>query len=290
MQKITPCIWFDDQAEEAVKFYTSIFSNSKMGDILRYDASSSEASGQPEGSVLTIPFTLEGLEFLALNGGPIFKPTPALSFSVSCETEQEIDDLWKELSEGGFVMMELQKYDFSPKYGWLNDRFGVSWQLNMGAAEQKIRPSFMFVGKNNGQAEEAMKFYTSIFPNSKIDEVYRYEKGEGDTEGHIKHATFTLDGEHFIAMESGMNHKFTFTEGVSLMVNCRDQKEIDFFWDKMSAVPESEQCGWIKDKYGVSWQIVPIGHEEWVSTPEGMKAMMEMKKLDIATLKKAAGK
>ena len=119
MQKITPCLWFDNQAEEAVNFYASIFKNSKVGRIARYGEAGAEVSGRPSGSVMTVEFQLEGQEFLALNGGPIFKFTEAISFVVDCETQAEVDHFWEKLSGGG---QEVQ-------CGWLKDRFGVSWQV-----------------------------------------------------------------------------------------------------------------------------------------------------------------
>ena len=119
MQKITPFLWFDQEAEEAVKFYTSIFKNSKIGRILRYDKQAAKASGRPAGSVLTIEFELEGQKFVALNGGPQFKFNESVSFVVNCETQEEVDRVWEKLSEGG---AEVQ-------CGWLKDKFGLSWQI-----------------------------------------------------------------------------------------------------------------------------------------------------------------
>ena len=119
MQKITPFLWFDDNAEEAVKFYTSIFKNSKIGKIARYDEAGEKAAGRPKGSVMTVEFELEGQEFIALNGGPIFKFTEAISFVVNCETQEEVDYYWEKLSQGG---KEVQ-------CGWLKDKHGLSWQI-----------------------------------------------------------------------------------------------------------------------------------------------------------------
>ncbi len=119
MQKITPFLWFDDKAEEAVKFYTSIFENSKIGKIARYDEAGEKASGRPRGSVMTVEFQLEGQQFVALNGGPQFKFTEAISFVVNCETQEEVDYYWEKLSAGG---KEVQ-------CGWLKDKYGLSWQI-----------------------------------------------------------------------------------------------------------------------------------------------------------------
>ncbi len=152
MQKISPFLWFDSQAEEAATFYTSVFKNSKVGHISHYDAASAKASGQPEGSVLTVSFQLEGQNFTALNGGPLFKFSEAISFSVECE----------------------------------------------------------------------------------------------------------------------------------------DQTEIDYYWEKLSAHPESEQCGWLKDKFSLSWQIVPKNMDALIKSPKAMQALMQMKKIVIADLQKAS--
>lgn len=119
MQKITPHLWFDNNAEEATKFYTSIFKNSKIIDITYYGKSAAEVSGRQKGTIMTVRFVLEGQQFMALNGGPIFKFSPAISFLVSCETQEEVDGLWEKLSEGGEI----------EQCGWLKDKFGVSWQI-----------------------------------------------------------------------------------------------------------------------------------------------------------------
>lgn len=119
MQKITPCLWFDSQAEEAAKFYVSIFKNSKLGNLTRYGEAGAEVSGRPKGSVMTVTFEIEGQEFVALNGGPHFTFSEAISLMVQCETQQEIDEMWEKLSHGG---------EEGP-CGWLKDKYGLSWQI-----------------------------------------------------------------------------------------------------------------------------------------------------------------
>ena len=119
MQKITPCLWFDNQAEEAAKFYVSIFKNSKVGSVARYGEEGAKVSGRPKGTVMTVTFQLDGQEFMALNGGPMFKFTEAISFIVNCKTQQEVDEFWVKLSKGG---------EEGP-CGWLKDKYGVSWQI-----------------------------------------------------------------------------------------------------------------------------------------------------------------
>jgi predicted 3-demethylubiquinone-9 3-methyltransferase (glyoxalase superfamily) len=119
MQKITPFLWFDSQAEEAANFYVSIFKNSKIGKISRYDEDGAKASGRPKGSVLVVSFQLDGQEFAALNGGPNFTFSPAVSFAVDCQTQKEVDSYWEKLSEGGMP----------GQCGWLTDKYGLSWQI-----------------------------------------------------------------------------------------------------------------------------------------------------------------
>ncbi len=259
--KLYPCLWFDGKAKEAATYYSSVFENSRI---------ISENS-------LVVFFELDGMQFMGLNGGPQFKINPSISFFVFGDSAEDIDKKWKHLSDGGSVMMPLDKYPWNEKYGWCQDKFGVNWQLMMNpGAEQKIVPSFMFTQHQSGRAEEAINFYTSIFKNSKVEMISRYEKGEGDVEGHIKHARFTLNGQSFAAMESSGPHAFIFNEGISLVVPCDNQEEIDYYWNKLTEGGEESQCGWLKDKFGVSWQIVPAILGRLMSDPEKGKRVMDV--------------
>jgi predicted 3-demethylubiquinone-9 3-methyltransferase (glyoxalase superfamily) len=296
MKNITPFLWFDNQAEEAVNFYVSVFENSRVLGTVRYNKAGSKAAHMPEGSVMTVPFQLEGQVFTALNGGPVFKFNPSVSFTVYCETENKIDNLWKKLSQNGTVLMELGKYSWSNKYGWLSDQLGVSWQLILpdGKAEQKIVPSLMFVGDICGRAEEAINFYTSIFKNSGIKNIFRYGPDQKpDREGTVMYGDFRLNGQLFICMDSAHEHAFSFNEAISFVINCDTQEEVDHYWNNLSAHPGSEQCGWLKDKFGLSWQIVPVQLGRLLESPDKeksqrvMKTMLGMKKLDIDALMNA---
>lgn len=299
MQKITPFLWFDNNAEEAAKFYTSLFKNSKIGKVVHYSDAGAAASGRPKGSVMTIPFELEGYQFTALNGGPIFKLTPAVSFFVNCEKQDEVQKLWDKLSQGGKSLMPLDKYPFSEKYGWIQDKYGISWQLffSQTPVEQKIVPSLMFTGSVSGRAEEAINFYTSVFRDSKVGGIFRYGPDMSpDKEGTITYADYTLEGKVFAAMDSARAHDFIFNEAISFVINCKDQNEIDHYWDKLSegGDEKAQQCGWLKDKYGVSWQVIPVQLMELLSDPDHaksqrvMQAMLQMKKIDVGELKNAA--
>jgi predicted 3-demethylubiquinone-9 3-methyltransferase (glyoxalase superfamily) len=296
VQKITPFLWFDNQAEEAAKFYVSLFKNAKLGKIVRYGKEGYEIHRREAGSVMTVEFELAGYKLTGLNGGPHFKFTPAISFYVVCETEAEVDALWQKLSQDGMELMPLQKYDWSEKYGWLLDKFGLSWQLSLGKKEdvgQTITPFLMFVGKQSGRAEEALRLYTSIFKKSDVVGILRYGKGETEPEGTVKHAQFRLHGEVFMAIDSAMAHPFTFNEALSFVVNCETQEEVDYFWEKLSEGGEKSRCGWLKDKFDVSWQIVPTVISEMLQDKDAakagraMQAVLQMDKIDIKTLQQA---
>ena len=296
MQKITPFLWFDNNAEEAVNFYTSIFDNSDISNITRYNEESAKASGQKPGTVMTIAFKLEGQIFTALNGGPHFKINPSISFFVYCESEDKINDLYNKLSEGGFVMMPLDKYDWSPKYAWVQDKFGLSWQLDIDKInnQQKILPALLFVNEKNLRLKEAVTYYNSVFQNSQIIMEAPYHPSVGLPEDALLFAQFKLSDYLFNAMSSTMKHDFDFNEAFSFVVNCKDQEEVDYYWSKLTSDGGKEsQCAWLKDKFGVSWQIVPtrlielLGDSDPVKAQKVMMAMLQMKKIIISDLEKA---
>lgn len=151
MQKFTPCLWFDDKAEEAANFYTSIFKNSEITGITHYGKAGSEASGQAQGTVMTVSFQLDGQEFLALNGGPHFTFSPAISFIANCESQDEVDSLWEELTNGGGEKGQC---------GWLTDKFGVSWQ---------IVPKMLGEVMLNGDGEKSERVMKTLMQMTKLD-------------------------------------------------------------------------------------------------------------------------
>jgi predicted 3-demethylubiquinone-9 3-methyltransferase (glyoxalase superfamily) len=289
MQKITPHLWFDTQAKEAATLYTTLFPDSRITNI-------QTITGTPSGDSDIVSFTLAGQNFMAISAGPYFKLNPSISFFATFKTEGEIKQVWDALIDGGTALMPYDTYPWAEKYGWLTDRYGVSWQLSLSehhTPEQQITPFFMFTQGVAGKAKEAIAFYTSIFPDSKTEMLVPYTKDDGDQEGFIKHARFSLGGSPFMAMDSSLSHAFTFNEAVSLIVHCDTQEEIDFYWTKLSAVPEAEQCGWLKDRYGVSWQIIPTAMNAMMArgTKEQIgrvtQAFLGMKKFDIQALEKA---
>ena len=290
MKKIVPHLWFDNEALDAAKFYTSLFDDSRI-------EGSSKMEGTPSGTVETAKIVLSGQEFMLLSAGPLFKFTPAVSFMVSCETKKEVDRLWNALRPGGGELMPLGEYPFSEKYGWLTDKYGLSWQIIYSGGKkvsQKIAPALMFVGDQCGKAEEAMRFYASVFSGASVDGILLYGPDEKpDREGTLKYGAFTLEGQRFSAMDSAYDHGFSFNEAISLMVFCENQEEIDYFWEKLSAHLEAEQCGWLKDRFGLSWQIVPRVLDKMMSDKDQAKskrvqeAFLAMKKFDIAELERA---
>jgi len=275
---IYPCLWFDGNAKTAAEFYCSVFENTAI------------STENP----LVVTFESAGQKFMLLNGGPHFKLNPSISFFVVFETIEEVDKTWEKLLNSGSVLMPLDKYEWSEKYGWVQDKFGVNWQLSAGKLEdvgQKFTPSLLFTNAMAGKAEQAVQFYTSVFANSSVRGILKYTANDQDIEGNVKHAQFSLGNQVFMAMDSSWPHEFSFNEAISLVVDCETQQEIDYYWGKLSAVPEAEQCGWLKDQFGVSWQIVPVILGELMSdlsrSERVINAFMQMKKFDIEKLKNA---
>ena len=272
--QIYPCLWFDGQAKAASEFYCSVFKNSKI------------TADTP----MVVIFELNGKKFMGLNGGPKFKFTPAISIFVTCESINETNDTWNKLIDGGKALIPIDKQPWSERYGWVQDKFGLTWQIsvvNNAGDKQKITPSMLFTGNQFGKAEEAIKFYTSVFDNSSIDLLIHYP-AEDNNAGKVMYSEFKLNQHDIIAMDGPGAHDYTFNEAVSLVVNCETQKEIDYYWNKLTEGGEESMCGWLKDKFGVSWQIVPTIIGKLMSDPEKsqrvMQAVLQMRKLDIETL------
>lgn len=293
--KIFNGLWFDHQAEDAAAFYTSIFPQSKVGDITRYGKEGFEIHGRPENSVMTVEFELSGQRFVGINGGPLFAFNPSISFFVVCETMEETDETWNRLVEGGTALMPLQQYDWSEKYGFLTDKFGLSWQIGLGKVSdvgQKITPSFLFVGEQFGRAEEAIHFYTSIFKHASVQGIMKQPAGGSEREGTVMHAQFELEGQQFMIMESGSKeHTFQFNEAISLCIGCETQEEIDHYHNALTDGGTELPCGWVKDKFGVAWQVQAIELDRMLKDKDKekvarvTKAFLKMKKFDLNKLR-----
>jgi predicted 3-demethylubiquinone-9 3-methyltransferase (glyoxalase superfamily) len=295
-QKITPNLWFDGNAKEAVNFYVAAFPDSSIGSTAYYPKSAEEGlldfQQELAGEELAIDFKLGNLGFTAINAGPEFQFNPSISFMVNFDPSRDeqasehLEELWNKLIEDGEALMPLDSYPYSKQYGWVKDRYGLTWQLILTNPEGEPRPfivpSLMFGQKNINRAEEAMNFYISIFKDSKLGTVARYTENTGPAKtGSLMFADFTLANQWLAAMDSGSEQDFTFNEAVSLAVSCKDQAEIDYFWEKLSTVPESEQCGWCKDTFGVSWQIIPEDMASLMEKPGAFVKLMDMKKIVI---------
>lgn len=299
-QKITPNFWFDGNVKEAVDFYCSVFPGSSSTVTGYYPRSAAEGLADFQqhlaGKELTMNFTLAGHDFVGINAGPEFKPTPASSVMVNFDPSKDaqareyLDDVWQKLMDGGTALMPLQKYDFSEYYGWVQDKYGFSWQLILTKPDGDERPcmipSFLFGGPVHNKAKEAIEYYLATFQNSRLGMLVPYMADDGTVKAQesVMFADFQLENQWFTAMDSGRTQDFTFTEAVSYAVYCNDQAEIDYYWEKLSAVPDSEQCGWCKDQFGVSWQIVPADMGTLMKKPGAFANMMQMKKIEIDKL------
>jgi predicted 3-demethylubiquinone-9 3-methyltransferase (glyoxalase superfamily) len=299
MRIITPHLWFNNKAKEAATLYTSLLPGSKLKNV-------TTLRDTPSGDCDVVSFDLAGQPFMAISAGPLFKFNPSISFLVKCRTRAEVDAMWERL-QGGRILMPLAAYPFSDRFGWLEDRHGLSWQLSFAdeaAGGQRITPVLLFAGEVCGKTEEAINFYGSVFKNrpgvsggdagTNAAVLARYGKGEGtEREGTVKYASFKLAGYEFGAMDSAREHNFAFNEAISFIVSCDTQEEIDYFWQALSADPNAGQCGWLKDKYGLSWQITPAMMNEVLTggDPERIarvtQAFLKMKKFDIAALRAA---
>jgi len=288
MDPIATHLWFDTQARQAAEWYASLVPGSRINTVRKLHDT-------PSGDAELVSFDLGGRAFMAISAGPLFKFNPSVSLHLRRPTTQDIDAAWGKLIEGGTILMPLDSYPFNERFGWVQDRYGLSWQVMLGPAtpdQPAIVPALMFTQPVAGKAEEAITLYTSVFKSPAPTIRSRYGSGEApDREGTVRIASFTLRGQEFSAMDSAHPHGFTFNEAISLVVPCDTQEEIDYYWRALSADPAAEQCGWLKDKYGLSWQVVPDVLFKLMRGPKGakvMQAFMKMRKFDVAALKKAA--
>lgn len=295
---ITPHLWFDREAREAAERYCSVFPDSRIhSTVVLHDT--------PSGDAEVVSFSLAGQPFQAISAGPLFRFTPAISFIVNLDPSRDaeagahLDALWEALADGGVVRMRLDAYPFSPRYGWVEDRYGVNWELILSNPEGEPRPSIVpalrFGGDVYGKAEEAGDFYRSVFPGSRAGRLVRHPAGmEPELEGTVMFSDFRLGGSWFAAMDAAADHWSGFTGAISFVIPCDTQDEIDRYWAALSAVPEAEACGWCQDRYGVSWQVVPrlldtvMESGDRAAIERVTRAFLPMKKLDLAVLEAAA--
>lgn len=287
MEPIATHLWFDTQARQAAEWYVSLIPGSRIKTVQML-------RDTPSGDTELVSFDLAGRPFTAISAGPLFTFNPSVSFHLKRQTRDDVDGMWSRLADGGKVLMPLDSYPFNERFGWVEDKFGVSWQVMLGDGEPAITPALMFTRSVAGKAEEATMFYTSVFKSAPPTILARYGAAEPpDRAGTVKFATFTLGGAAFAAMDSARPHGFTFNEAISFIVPCETQAEIDYYWEQLSADPKAEQCGWLKDKYGLSWQITAtvldrmIGSGDREKVARVTRAFLKMKKYDIAALERA---
>ena len=290
--KIVPHLWYANQAEEAARFYAAVFPHSKI-------LTEATIKEMPSTDTGLVTFEIWKQKFIGISAGPHFTFSPSQSFMINFDPSQldnaaeELEKVWHNLMKDGTVLMPLDVYPFSQKYGWIVDKFGLSWQLILTNPDGKWRPpvipALKFTGENYGRAEEALQFYLSIFKDSKKGNVV-YHSGE-EEETNVLFADFMIENQWFAAWDS-KEEEMQFNESVSYLIYCDSQAEIDYYWESLSAVPESEQCGWLKDKFGISWQVFPKELEEMIAegTPEQVyrvnQATLKMKKLNIDALQR----
>ncbi len=293
---IIPHLWFDKDAVEAARFYADAFRDASVEHV-------GQIRDTPSGDCDVVEFTLMGTRFMAISAGPYFTPTPAISFMVNFDPSRgqdaaQLDALWARLAEGGKVLMELGEYPFSKRYGWVEDRYGFSWQLILtdpaGDPRPAIVPSLLFTGGQKGRAGQAIDLYTKAFRDAARGQTVPYPAGMiPDGDGMLMFADFRIGGQWFAAMDSVEDHVHAFNEAISLLVECDDQSEMNRLSDALSAVPESEQCGWLKDRFGVSWQITPAALQTMMreGSPEQVdlvtQAFLPMKRLDVDAIRAA---
>lgn len=263
-----PCIWFDTEAHQAVEFYQSIFKSISI--ISKND--------------FVVYFEFDGTKFMALNGGKNYKPSPAVSYFVYCGgDENKIDTIYEQLSQDGTILMPLNTYDWSAKYAWVIDKYGVSWQLDIDPINnpQKIVPALLLVNEKASKVNEVCNYYLNVFNDSKLMMTYG---GETPAFAQLKLNNYLIN----IVSGEGESYDFDFTGGNSFVVECNTQHDIDTYWNYFLKDGEESMCGWIKDKYGVWWQIIPAVLKDLMSNPDTAQkasaAFFKMKKFDIATL------
>ena len=299
-QKIIPFLWFDGKAEEAINFYVSVFPDAEITVMKRWpETMTTNGERARQGTIHVGGFAIGGYQLYAFDAAPMAEFNPSISFFVVFETETEVNTAWSKLIEGGEELIPLNKYAWSDRYGWLTDRFGISWQLYKGKLEDvglRVSPSLMFSGSQRGKAEEAAEHYMSVFQDAISNGMTRYGANEGGPEGMVKHGQFRILGQTFMVMDNENENDIPFNEAISFFVKCKGQQEVDYFWDQFTKEGEASMCGWLKDKFGVSWQIVPDFFMRGIETgtPEQtqnmMDALMQMKKPDVERLQQALNK
>ncbi|MGP7961415.1 VOC family protein [Sanguibacter sp. A247] len=293
MRTLTPTIWFAGDAVDGAALYARVLPETTVTRTDRYPTEGLLPFQEPlAGKELTIHLEGPGCDLVLINAGPEFRPTPASSFTVTFGAADDtdavaaLDAAAAALAEGGRVLMPLQQYPFSDRYTWVEDRFGVSWQLTVAFPtirdEPSIVPTLLFGGQAQNRAAEAIAQWTALLPDSRVVRTVPFTDSTGPaSRDALMFAEVRLAGQRVYVMDAGSVQDTTFTPAVSYQLACRDQAEIDRVWAVLSTVPEAEQCGWCTDQFGVSWQIIPAHMDELMARPHAFEHMLEMTKLVI---------
>lgn len=300
VQKIVPNIWCNGNAEEAGRFYAAVLPETSTRVTSRYPEEGLLDFQRPlAGAPLTVEVLVRGFELVLVNAGDEFRPNPAISFMLNFDpllfdgdeqaARDALDELWGRLEAGGTVRMPLGEYPFSAHYGWIEDRYGVSWQLMLTDAAGEPRPfvipALTFGGPHQNSAGEAVDHYVATLDDAELGQRLLFAEAHGPAAaGSVQFSEFRVGEEWFTAFDAAAEQDFTFDCGVSLEVKCGDQAEIDRLWEALSSAPEAEQCGWCRDRFGVNWQIVPANMGELMQRPGAFERMLRMKKLVIDEL------
>lgn len=290
MNTIIPNIWCQGTADEMAEFYCDAFALAPGGTEIvakrNYPEEGLLDFQKPlAGKTLTIQLRLGDLDVILINAGDDFSPNPSISIMVNFDPATDphaaahLEAMWHKLAPGGRVLSGLGAYPFSSAYGWVEDRFGVSWQLILKDPAGEPRPfasiAVLFPPNTRGDSAKAQQLWTSVFPDSARGTYI-------ENSGRIDFSEFQLGGQWFTAMDSHGPDIDQFTPGFSLMYQAHAQEEIDRIWNALSAVKEAEQCGWLCDEFGVSWQIVPDTMEELLERPGAFTQLLGMKKIEIS--------
>lgn len=263
-----PCIWHNHTAHEASDYYLKIFPN---------------ASETIQGGLIT-KLEIGDQSLLLLNGGNDFTPNSTISLFYYAPSAEEAKKIFDQLKEGGKVMMDFGPYDFAKLYAFVEDKYHTSWQIYWGDYRGNNATCLMFTDEIEGKANNAIQYYLSVFKNSRLLSKELYPESTGKRAGYVMFSEIQIDNFHLNLMDSGVDQSIRFTEGNSIVVECNDQEEIDHYWYHLSKDGEEQMCGWCKDQFGISWQIIPKQLFNYLQTPAAVEAFMSMKKINIEQL------
>ncbi|MDO4242463.1 MAG: VOC family protein [Actinomyces sp.] len=314
-QRIVPSLWFDHTALEGARFHVEVF-RAALGGLAGGESSTgvTQVSRYPRqgladfqqefaGDVLEVRYRLAGFELSAINAGDEFAMDPSLSLAITLDPALVEDAPTRLhalhdglLADGGRELMALQEYDFAPLYTWVQDRYGMTWQLAVGSHEAqdgsaeacgavRIVPSLLFDGEDS-RAAEALRTWVEVldraFGASRLGPMRFYQRQGRQHADSLLHGSAVLAGVPVSAMDNGGEQDFGFSCALSLQVMCDTQEQVDTVWDGLSAVPEAEICGWLRDRFGLSWQVCPANVTELMTRPGAFEVMTTMARPDLS--------